>query len=48
MKEEDIEEAQDKVNDYQEQQLPNDEEEEDGDDFGYADDNGDNDDDGAN
>jgi hypothetical protein len=47
MEEEDIEEAQDEVNDYQERQLPSDEEEEDGDDFGHADDNGDNDDDDA-
>ena len=47
MEEEDIEEAQDKVNDFHEQQLLSDDEEEDGDDFGHADDNGDNDDDDA-
>ena len=40
-----IEEAQEEVNDYQEWQLPSDEEEEDNDDFGHANDNGDNDDD---
>ena len=45
IEEEDIEEAQDEVNDYQEWALPSDEEEEDGDDFGHADDNGDNHDD---
>ena len=44
IKEEDIEEAQQEVNDYQERQLPSDGEE-DGDDFGHADDNGDNNDD---
>ena len=48
MEEEYIEEAQDEVNDYQEWQLPSYEEEEDGDDFGHADNNGDNDDDDAN
>ena len=47
MEEEDIEEAQDEVNDFHEQQLLSDDEEEDGDDFGHADDNGDNDDDDA-
>ena len=45
IEEEDIEEAQEEVNDYQERQLPSDEEEEEGDDFGHANDNGDNDDD---
>ena len=41
----DIEEAQEEVNDYQEWQLPSDEDEEDGDDFAHAKNNGDNDDD---
>ena len=44
IEEEDIEEAQEEVNDYQDWQLPSDEEDEDGDDFGHANDNGDNDD----
>ena len=47
IEEEEIEEAEEEVNDYQEQQLPSDEDEEDGDDFGHADDNGDNYDDDA-
>lgn len=45
IEEEDIEEAQEEVNDHQEWQLPSDEQEEDGDDFGHADDTGDNNDD---
>ena len=47
IEEEDIEEAQEDINDDQEWQLPSDEQEEDGDDFGHADDNGDNYDDDA-